>query len=109
MASSVLVSRTLGFLSQSNTKFPESVSKIEFIKLLKELGIVEKTERGLYKNLQVLEKKKLIAYENKFLKLTQKGLKSVTQKEKEIFPYLKLIVKIGSTKEKTKSAQTYFK
>lgn len=102
------------YLEKLNKKFSDqpleaSVSKIQFINLLKDLEIVEKTERGLYKNLQVLEKKKLILYENRFLKLTEKGYKLITEKEKELFPYLKLIVTLRTKAEKSKSAQTYFK
>jgi len=87
-----------------------SVSKIDFIKLLKKLGIVEKTQRSLYKNLEILEKKRLIKYENKFLKLTKKGLKLNQKKEKELYPYLKLILKLEKGKMPSiKPPQSYFK
>ena len=103
------------YLKKLNSRFDNqpleaSVSKIDFIRLLLDLKIVEKSERGLYRNLEMLEKKKLIKYENKFLKLTDKGLKSVKQKEDELFPYLKLIINIEKGKiENLKSPQTYFK
>ena len=103
------------YLKKINKKFEDkpleaSVSKIQFIKLLRNLKIVEKSQRGLYKNLETLEKKKLIQYENRFLKLTEKGLKTVNEKEEELYPYLKLIVNIEKGKIKTsKSPQTYFK
>ena len=103
------------YLKKLNRKFEHqpleaSVSKIDFIKLLKKLKIVEKSQRGLYKNLEILEKKKLIKYENRFLKLTEKGLKLVREKELELYPYLRLIVNIEKGKIKTiKSPQTYFK
>ena len=59
------------YLIKLNKKYKDqpleaSVSKIDFIKLLQKLKIVEKSERGLYKNLEILEKKKFIKYENKF-------------------------------------------
>ena len=65
------------YLKKLNKKFEDkpleaSVSKIDFIRLLQNLKIVEKSQRGLYKNLEVLEKKKLIRYENKFLKLSKR-------------------------------------
>ena len=103
------------YLKKINKKFKNqpleaSVSKIDFIKLLKNLKIVEKSQRGLYKNLEILEKKKLIQYENRFLKLTEKGLKEVNKKEEELYPYLKLIINIEKGKiSTTKSPQTYFK
>ncbi len=93
-----------------NKPLEASVSKIDFIKLLQNLKIVDKSQRGLYKNLEILGKKKLIKYENKFLKLTDKGLKVVRKKELQLYPYLKLIVKIEKGKVKTSHPpQTYFK
>lgn len=102
------------YLSKLNKKFKDqplaaSVSKIDFIKLLKNLKIVEKSERSLYKNLETLEKKKYIQYENKFLKLTKKGLKIVEAKEADLFPYIKLIVKVKGKVKTEKDPQTYFK
>ena len=94
----------------TNKPLEASVSKIDFIKLLQKLKIVDKSERGLYKNLEILQKQKYILYENKFLKLTKKGLKEVQQKELDLLPYIKLIVKMEKGKIKTtKSPQTYFK
>ncbi len=103
------------YLKKLNKKFEHqpleaSVSKIDFIKLLLKLKIVDKSQRSLYKNLEILEKKKLIKYENRFLKLTEKGLKIVQAKDKELYPYLRLIVNIEKGKIPTrKSPQTYFK
>jgi predicted methyltransferase len=103
------------YLKKLNKRFEHqpleaSVSKIDFIKLLQNLNIVEKSQRSLYKNLEILEKKKLIKYQNKFLKLTEKGLKLVQQKDNELYPYIKLIVNIEKGKIETKRApQTYFK
>jgi len=102
------------YLKKLNKRFKDqpleaSVSKIDFIRLLQNLRIVEKSQRGLYKNLEVLEKRKLIAYENRFLKLTQRGLKAVQQKETEINPYIRLLVDLEKADIKTSKAQTYFK
>ena len=103
------------YLRKLNKKFEDqpleaSVSKIDFIRLLQNLKIVEKSQRGLYKNLEILQKKKFIINENKFLKLTEKGLKVVKKKELEIYPYLKLIVNLEKGKiTAKKDPQTYFK
>jgi len=87
-----------------------SVSKIDFIKFLKSLQIVEKSERGLYKNLEILQKKRLIRYENRFLKLTDRGFKVAIEKEKDLLPYLRAIVRLeGEHLKPLKSVQTYFK
>ena len=102
------------YLKKLNKRFKDkplkaSVSKIDFIRLLQNLKIVEKSQRGLYKNLEILEKRKLIRYENKFLKLTQRGLKVVQEKENELNPYIRLLVDLEKTDIKTSKAQTYFK
>lgn len=101
------------YLKELNEKFSDkpleaSVSKIDFIRLLQDLKIVEKSERGIYKNLEILENKKLIKYENKFLKLTEKGLKATKQKELELYPYSRLTVTLKNSKPVT-SPQSYFK
>jgi hypothetical protein len=101
------------YLKKLNKRFRDkpleaSVSKIDFIRLLQSLNITEKSQRGLYKNLEVLEKRKLIAYENRFLKLTQRGLKLVQQKESELSPYFRLVVNLERGKVKA-APQTYFK
>ena len=103
------------YLKKLNRKFEKqpleaSVSKIDFIRMLLNLKIVEKAQRSLYKNLEMLERKKLIRYENRFLKLTEKGLKIVKKKDKELYPYLKIIITMEKGKIKTKrSPQSYFK
>ncbi len=71
-----------------------SVSKIDFIRLLQSLKVVEKSQRGIYHNLEMLEKKKLIRYNKKLLKITEKGLKTVKKREDELYPYIKLIVRL---------------
>lgn len=104
------------YLKHANKKFNKtplemSVSKINFIELLRRLKITEKSRRGLYKNLQILEKKKLIHYENKFLKITAKGIKAVNDIENNINPYLDVLKTIKKIKEVKpyKDPQAYFK
>jgi hypothetical protein len=103
------------FLREANKRFKDkplemSVSKIVFIDALKKTKIAEKSERALYRNLEVLEKKKLIKYENRFLKPTKRGLKMFLSMHKDLFPYihaLDIIKKEASTM--SRKAQTYFK
>lgn len=103
------------YLKKINLRFEyepleASVSKIDFIRLMQNLDITDKSQRGLYKNLEILEKKKLIRYENKFLKLTEKGLKVVKEKEIQILPYMKLISTLENRKNPAKiDPQSYFK
>ena len=62
------------------------ISKKIFIELVTKAGFAKKQERALYKNLETLEKKKLINYDNKQLKLTKKGKKlyelQITRRER---------------------------
>ncbi len=79
--------------SQLNRKFEDkpleiSVSKIAFIEALLKSGLVSKKARALYKNLETLEKKKLIVYDNKMLKFTKRGYSSFSRLGKEIEPYV---------------------
>ena len=52
-------------------------SKITFIEHLLASKIITKQERAVYKNLELLEKKKLIQYDNKMVQLTEYGLKEL--------------------------------
>lgn len=65
-------------------------SKIAFIELLLESGIVAKQERALYKNLETLEEKKLIEYDKKMIKFTDLGLAILDKINKEIILFEKL-------------------
>ena len=58
-----------------NKSLKVSISKTTFIDLVKTAKFAKKQERALYKNLEILEKKKLLSYNNKELKLTERGKK----------------------------------
>ena len=103
------------YLREANKQFKDkplemSVSKIVFIDALKKTNIADKSERALYRNLEILESKNLITYENKFLKPTIKGLKMFLEMHKELFPYIHMV---GIIKQEAntmaKKSQTYFK
>jgi len=66
------------------------VSKIAFIELLQQADFIKKQPRAIYKNLELLEKKKLIAYNDKKIKLTQRGNRLFNKIEKDIKPYLNI-------------------
>lgn len=68
-----------------------SISKSVFIDIVKKAGVVEKQQRALYKNLEILEKSKLIKYENKSLSLTKKGEKIFFKIYSNNKPYLEVI------------------
>lgn len=68
-----------------------SISKAIFIGIIKKAGLVEKQPRAIYKNLEIIEKNKLIRYENKSLSLTKKGQKIFLKIYKENRPYMNVI------------------
>ena len=86
-------------------------SKIQFINLLQEAKITEKSQRALYKNLEVLEEKKLIEYSKKSLRLTMKGNLLYKKVKKEIEPFLRISKLLGNKIKLKKyvKGQTRFK
>jgi len=87
---------TLGkWYAEANKKLKDKglqvvISKSVFIDVAKKAEMVRKKERALYKNLEFLEKKKLISYNNKNLALTDKGKKIFAELNKELSPYFKV-------------------
>ena len=82
--------------NEANKKIASSplqimISKSIFIELMMRAGIADKKERALYKNLEDLEKKKLISYANKCLALTEKGSKTFEKIQADLAPYTKVI------------------
>jgi len=65
-----------------------NMTKKAFIQLARVAGMVKKGERAMYKNLENLEKKKLIEYKNRSLKLTLRGEKHFHDILNKIEPYL---------------------
>ncbi len=65
-------------------------SKIAFITFLLHSEIITQKSRALYKNLESLEKKKLIEYEGRMIKFTSIGLEILTKINKEVSMFLQL-------------------
>jgi DNA polymerase III sliding clamp (beta) subunit (PCNA family) len=65
-----------------------TMSKVDFIDLIHKAAIVSKKDRAVYKNLESLEKLKLIAYNNKVIKLTDRGKKEYEKIRIVINPYI---------------------
>lgn len=59
-------------------------SKIAFIELMLKSSVISKQKRALYKNIESLEKKRLLKYENRMIAFTPKGLKELEKVQKEI-------------------------
>ena len=65
-------------------------SKIAFIEHLRQSTIISKQERALYKNLETLENRKLISYENKMIMFTELGLQELEKINKEMKQFISL-------------------
>lgn len=79
--------------NQLNKRFGDAplqvfISKIGFIEVMINNGLMEKKERALYKNLETLEKKRLIYYENKNLRFTKRGFIHYNRIKNGIKPFL---------------------
>ncbi len=73
-----------------------SLSKGAFIELAMKSNLVEKQERAIYKNLEMLEKNKCVVYLNKNLILTEKGQKLFDQLREELLPFLSICATLNS-------------
>lgn len=87
-----------------------SISKAEFISIVLKANMAAKKERALYKNLESLEFKGLIAYDSKNLRLTNKGKKTVGHIHSDLMPYFSVnnIIKSENTLKYARKAQTIF-
>ncbi len=65
-----------------------NMSKKNFIELSRAAGMVRKGERAMYKNLEDLEAKKLVSYNSKSLKLSERGEKYFQELLSKVEPYL---------------------
>jgi len=96
-------------LNQPLTKKPLTLqtSKIMFIELLVSSKIITKQTRALYKNLETLEKKKLIEYDNKKITFTESGLIILEKINSEVAKFVSIqdyfvkTTKIGKRKLQT--------
>ncbi len=63
-------------------------SKIAFIELLLKSQIITSQERALYKNLELLEKNKLIDYDHRMIRFTERGVQILQKINKEINQFI---------------------
>lgn len=64
--------------------------KTEFIDLVHNAKIASKKDRAVYKNLESLEKQRLVSYENKALILTAKGKIAYEKIKADILPFVRV-------------------
>jgi DNA-binding PadR family transcriptional regulator len=74
-----------------------SLSKGAFIELLTNAGLAGKKERALYKNLEDLEKAKLVSYDNRTLVFTEKGRKEYERLVQGLDPYFRVVDMLEKT------------
>ena len=84
-------------------------SKIVFIELLLSSKVITKQERALYKNLETLENKKLITYENRMIKFTEIGLRIRDKIDKEIKQFVDVENYFKQSKKPKRKLQTVIK
>ena len=95
------------FFSETDRKFSQaplsvSVSKAEFIDVIKHLSAVSKKERAIYKNLEELQKEKYVIYDDRELLLSRKGFN-------EYEAILKEITSLNSISSKIEAQRITFK
>lgn len=87
------------------------ISKAAFIKAIMAAGMAGKKERALYRNLEDLEKRKLVSYKTKNLALTRQGEHQFARIQNDLRPY-QTVLTVLSNKDPltyTRAAQTRFR
>lgn len=108
---------TLGkWFEEANRKIDDgqlrvSISKPVFISFIRAAGFAKKQERALYKNLEILEKKKLVSYHNGSLALTSKGHALYDDINKRLAPFFGVFTKLKESDpiNYTRKVQTVFR
>ncbi len=75
-------------------------SKAVFIRLILQSKVFSKQERAIYRNLEILEEKKCLIYENHMIIFTEKGLRELHKIEAEISKFLELSKKFQQQETK---------
>lgn len=70
--------------------------KCDFIALAKKAGLIEKSDRAMYKNLELLEKARYLNYKSNLLSLTDKGRRFFSNTYKKVGPYIDLAEALNS-------------
>ena len=92
-----------------NTPFLKvSLTKTEYISVVKNSGVVSKQDRAIYKNLEDLEKDRLLKYDHSMLKFTLKGKKEYEKLCKELDLYLKARERLEKRAKKVNKGQMVF-
>jgi len=82
-------------------------SKVVFITFLLHSKIITTQERALYKNLELLESKKLISYEGRMIHFTNMGLEILERIRDEIEKFVQIKKFFVSKRKLRKEFQTF--
>lgn len=74
------------------------IPKVEFIEAIRAMGVLDKKDRAVYKNLEALQKARLISYKGRNLSLTHKGHSRYLRLCREIEHYNDILSTIKSGK-----------
>ena len=83
-----------------------NISKSTFIEMVLDTPIVIKHQRALYKNLEALEKKGRISYNNKLITFTPLGIKELKKIQAEIKPFIEIKHYFSTIRKPQKKLQT---
>jgi hypothetical protein len=85
---------------------PKSV----FIDFVRKVEIFDKGERAIYKNLEYLESRKLVSYDNRNLSLTERGRNTYEKIKSEVRPYFEMNrIIVNDRVKESKKLQTVFR
>lgn len=96
------------FFKETDRRFSSApldvgVTKAEFIDAVRKTGAVKKQERALYKNLEELQRYRLIMYKkDKILRMSKKGLALYRKMSKDMERLLDMRIRIATKKIKFK-------
>ncbi len=83
--------------------------KITFIEHLKKSSVISKQERSIYRNLETLEQKKMITYDNHMIKFTKLGLDELEKINSEISQILQIQKYFQQAEKPKRKLQTVIK
>ncbi|MFC1741373.1 hypothetical protein ACFL3V_02470 [Nanoarchaeota archaeon] len=91
------------FLKATDKKFGPrhlsvSVSKVEFIESIIKLDIVAKKDRAVYRNLEELQKSRMVIYDEKSLRISKKGFAEYDRILKEFGAFIHIMQKMDPKK-----------
>lgn len=93
-----------------NPNLQLQLRKCDFIRLARKAKLIDKSERAIYKNLEILQNKNYINYSNSRISLTRKGVKKFEIIDKKVRPFINLSNSLNSVDiSKLLKSQLFFR